>query len=215
MDNSQTDRQTDKPAIHWKTAVFDKEDNWAKLDKLPAHVKKVYRQKEVCPETGNIHWQIHVHCHRQVRLTQLTSWIKYTKWIPVWGDEHIKNSIAYCSKIDSAISGTQRVDEGESYLRLHELLLCVARAVPPLVVILNKLTDKSKKDYYLYKNVAPFLVAQNLNWINKLSNPMVEKSWNMFHGELFEFLHEELEECGGFIIEAPTSEGSPSEWLGD
>jgi hypothetical protein len=211
---AQTDRQTDK-ATHWKTAVFDKDDNWLKLEVLPAFVKQVHRQKEVCPTTNNEHYQVHVECKYQVRFSSICGWIKATKWFPVLGVEHIRNSIAYCSKKDTAVIGTQEVLKGEKYLRIHELLLEVGRAFLPTRLDLpgkdGRFINKPcawlsaievYENQFLFRNaVRPLVQSKGLIWIDKLSNPVVEKMWNIFYREILQ----ELEKEGTFIIEVPDS----------
>lgn len=205
---AQTDRQTDK-AIHWKTAVFDVEGAWERLEKLPEFVKKVHLQEETCPTTGRPHRQIHVVCHRQVRLGQMRNWLPKTHWSPVFGKEHIANSIAYCSKKETAVVGTQRVLEGETFYKLSEIMeLIAARCWYELKPhewfqeIYNYNYAKIDTEYeaqFKFKNCAKYLVRDDKTWIDRLSNPMVAKMWNDFGGE---FLGA-AEERGSFIIEDP------------
>lgn len=194
----QTDRQTDK-ASHWKSAIFDLDDNWAKLDAMPPFIKRLHRQKEICPTTQKPHFQIHVECSRQVRFTQLTQWIKATKWIPVFGAQHIANSIAYCAKSKSAVEGTHSVIEGEQYLQIHDLLRVVARyAQGADPVVFNHLD----KDCWSWQRVTSMLVSQDLKWVNKLCNPVLEKCWKLWgHTFIYKFEDECAE--GSFIIEDP------------
>lgn len=213
---AQTDRQTDK-ATHWKTAIFDSGENFSgqygALDILPSHVKEVHRKKEICPDTGREHYQVHVICHRQVKLKQMTDWIKYTKWFMVLGAEHIKNSLNYIRKVDTTAPGAQvEVIQGEQYLRLSELLKCIARAYieSDLSQGARPLDIQIYMDRHLYKKAARHLVQQDLNWINKLCNPAVEKAWNYFHQEVFQDVWEEE---GSFIIEDPSAAILPAECL--
>jgi len=193
----ETARQTDK-ATHWKTAVFDGEGNtsgqWALLDVLPAHVKEVHKKKEVCPTSGKEHYQIHVICNRQVRLTQMTSWLKFTKWFPVIGDQHIKNSIAYVSKVETTAPGAKvEVIKGTPYLQIHEILMEVGRAYRPmdpnpvgLSPVEQQLHNKRFLEQHLWKNAARFIVQdKGIEWITKLSCPTLEKNWNIFYNEIF------------------------------
>jgi len=63
---------------------------------------------------------------------------------------------------------------------------------------------------FLYKNAARKLVSQDLSWIDRLSNPAVEKAWNYFHREVMERV--EAEEKGSLIIEGnpPTAVVNPN-----
>lgn len=200
----QTDRQTDK-STHWKTAVFDTNGNWEALEKLPDHVKEVHKKLEICPTTGKEHYQIHVVCHRQVRLSAMTGWIKHTKWFMVIGKQHIANSIAYISKLDTTAPGAEvQVVKGEQYYQIHDLLLIVARCFE--LSTAADMTDLQSSDFvinkqYLWKYAAASTVRQlGLKWITKLSNPVLEKSWNIHHATLLEAVYEDE---GSFIIEEP------------
>lgn len=205
---AQTDRQTDK-AIHWKTAVFDVNEQWSRLEKMPEFVKEVHRQKEVCPTTGNPHWQIHVVAHRQVRLSALREWLPHTHWTPVLGKQHIENSIKYVSKPESAVEGTQRIDKGQTFYKLSEIMELIAdrcwyELKPAQWFHQTYGYDYAKIDaayeaQFKFKNCAKYLVRDDKAWIDRLSNPMVAKMWNDFGGE---FLGA-AEERGVFIIEDP------------
>jgi len=212
---AQTDRQTDK-AIHWKTAVFDDPNgstagNWEALDKLPDHVKELHRKKEICPETQREHFQIHVVCHRQVRLKAMTDWIKHTKWFAVLGKQHIENSLAYIRKVETTAPGAEvEVLQGDRYLQIHELLLFVARNFEMSAWAENDMTVVKSEwiatKQYLWKYASPPTVSEyGLKWISKLSNPVLEKSWNIYYAELLKVVWEEE---GSFIIEDPV-EGQP------
>jgi len=215
---AQTDRQTDR-AIHWNSAIFDCSGNWDKLTSLPAFVKELHRQKEVCPTTGREHYQCHVVCHTQQRLSALRGWIQ-THWKQIKGAQYIENSLSYCRKKETAVEGTHEVIKGEKYLRIHELLLAVARALRPTllpipkprtpsdsitgngVAAYNNMRDiKEYEDQFLFKNAAKKIIQkEGLVWIDKLSNPVVEKMWNYFHKEILA----ECEKEGSFIIEEPS-----------
>jgi len=217
---AQTDRQTDRErSIHWNSGIFDCSGNWEKLKVLPEFVKEVHSQQEICPTTGRIHRQTHVWCHRQVTLNQMRKWIQ-THWNPVKGAEYIANSLNYCRKKETAVEGTFEVQKGEKYLRIHELLLAVAKAfrktmlpVPPPPSSISYTACYSAhsaiEEYekqFLFKNAARKIIqSEGLVWIDKLSNPVVEKMWNYFHKEILAECEklEKAEGDGGFIIEPP------------
>ena len=215
---AQTDRQTDRErAIHWNSGIFDCSGNWDKLTVLPNFVKEVHRQKEVCPSTGREHYQTHVVCHRQVTLNQMRGWIQ-THWKPIKGAEYIANSLNYCRKKDTAVEGTFEIQKGEKYLRIHELLMAIAKALRPTLTPypifigstsghearVLRLIDEWEKQF-VFKNAARKIVQQEgLIWIDKLSNPVVEKMWNIFHKEILAEC-EKSEGQGGFIIEPPAT----------
>jgi len=216
----QTDRQTDK-AIHWNTAVFDVDDNWAKLKTLPDFVKEVHKQQEICPTTQKLHYQIHVVCHRQVRFTQLAGWISKTHWKPVRGAEHIANSIKYTSKSESAVKGTSEVHKGQAYLQLHELLLVVARCWMPMDRPPKAQTDRQTDTQM--KHMAKILETEvkwpyalkctisslGLPWISKLSNPVLKYMWETLWEELLDVVQKEGD---SFIIEESPTQPFPTEY---
>lgn len=204
---SQTDRQTDK-STHWKSAIFDTDDNWSKLDAIPPFVKEVHRQKEVCPTTGKEHFQVHIVCNRQVRLSAMTGWIKATKWLPVLGKIHIENSIKYCSKTDTAVPGTHQVIQGEKYLQLHELLFEIAKYA--------EYQWADTIDVNSWERITSRLleVKNDLTWANKLNAPGVKNAWswwgNVFIRKYQDFLDET---AGASIIEGTSQEEVPAECL--
>jgi len=209
---AQTDRQTDKPATHWKTAIFDTGDNWAILTAPPpSFIKKVIYKKEVCPTTGKEHYQTHVICNAQQRLTRLCKWISQTKWFAVFGEDHIRNSINYISKTETTAPGALVHEvEGDKYLQFHEILLEVAKQLTIYdAAVENGKEFLSRRDWPL---LSSRLVRQDLKWANKLSNPALHKCWTLW-GEVFlDKVSEYLSEtCGAFIIEAPPEDTSVSE----
>lgn len=204
---SQTDRQTDNTnpsATHWKSAIFDVDDNWTKLETLPAFVKTKYGQKEICPTTQKPHFQVHIVCHKQVRRTKMSSWIKATKWIPVIGDQHIKNSINYTHKPESAVPGTHQVQQGEKYYQIHELLLEIAkyyeRPDPPTY----EDTQPSLARSVAWETLTGRMITRDPKWANKLSNPAIKKAWDWWNYQFIEKVSEYSSETGGaYIIEGP------------
>lgn len=196
----QTDRQTDK-ATHWNAAVFEVDDNWSRLDAPPpSFIKEVVRKKEICPTTGKEHYQIHVVCHRQVRLTQMRSYIPKTKWTPVRGDEYIKNSIAYISKAETTAPGAKvETIQGEAYFRLHQLLQELAKYSEPETNIMLSLDVNPKRSPNGWVYITRRLLMKNICWADKLSNPTLRRMWEDW-GSLF---ISNWEEAGSLIIEDP------------
>lgn len=200
---SQTDRQTDK-AIHWNSAIFDVGENWAILNAPPpSFIKEIHKQQEICPTTQRPHFQTHVVCHRQVRLTQLTGWIRQTNWKPVRGKEYIANSIAYTSKTDTAVAGTHTVVHGEKYYQLHELLQVLARYAAPEPNFQDYLDIRPDTSPNSWKSITRRLIDTDVTWVNRLSNPALRRMWNDW-GSLF---ISNWEDGGSFIIEEPPAEG--------
>lgn len=210
---SQTDRQPDK-ATHWKSAIHNVGDNWAKLlSPLPSWIKEIKMKKEIAPTTGSEHYQIHLQCHTQQRLSKLISFIPQTKWFMVIGEEHIKNSIAYISKVETTAPGAQvEIKKGEQYYRVHELLLQIARfGENPLGS--GRTEENARQAIELLKvndwdNITLRMVDMDIAWASKLSNPALRRMWDSWKYAFLRRVEEFAEQTGGaFIIEAPTSEG--------
>jgi len=187
------DRQTDRqPYTHWKSAIFDISGNWQQLEKLPDFVKMVYKQQEICPTTERPHYQIHVQCHRQVRLTQLSEWIKHTKWFGMKGKLEIDNSIKYCAKQESAVPGTYAAVSNDNYLSVQQIMELLADEVSPTIplffpdewtqdqsLVFDELTRQRGFDFLTNK-----LIMKNPGIVNKLTNPTLPRMWERW-GESF------------------------------
>lgn len=141
----QTDRQTppwlENPrnqaswdankATHWACTLYGEEvgkalDMQKDPNHLPGFVKVLYGGLEQCPETKRLHFQGHIHCNRQVRLTQLKS---------IWPTGHferardINASIRYAMKSDTAYSEKLKTDSTLVHQSPGEIALKVARAL--------------------------------------------------------------------------------------
>lgn len=190
MADIQPDRQ---PYTHWKSAIFDVENNWSQLKKLPDFVKFIWEQQETCPTTGKLHYQMHVQCHRQVRLSQMSSWIKYTKWMGMKGKQEIANSIKYCSKKDTAVPGTYAEISNDNYLSVQQILELLASEVSSEIplsfpdewnmkeheTIYAELTRQRGFDYLSNK-----IIYKNPGMVNKFINPTLPRMWDRW-GETF------------------------------
>lgn len=230
----QTDRLTDKPATHWKSAIYDEKDpskdgypfkdQWLALDSPPMGFI-VYRKKEICPDTGRPHFQVHVDCGRQVRWTALKNWIKYTKWMPVFGKDHIRNSINYISKEATTAPGAKtEIVRGEQYLQLHELLMEVARTAefPYGQQVRTTLVDditveqmleadfnnRMVKEQYTWRMASRALIRKDIRWISKLSNPILSTLWSDYHIILLEKVAEERIGGGALSLSPPGLDSS-------
>lgn len=223
----ETDRQTDKKSSfgvskdhwkgavesnkdskcrHWKSGVFNVADNWSALETPPAGWT-VYRKLEICPETQNQHYQVHVDCGTQQRWSAVVKWLRFTKWFYVAGAQHIKHSIEYVNKTETTAEGAKlEIIKGERYYQLHEILLVVARCAYPLAFGEN--LEILNNDW---EEVSGLIVGADIRWINKLSNPMISKMWKLYSFQVraeCEKLCLLEEQEGGFIIEPPETEES-------
>lgn len=211
---SQTDRQPDK-ATHWKSAIHDIDDNWAKLQgALPSWIKEIKMKKEIAPTTGSEHYQIHLTCHTQQRLSKLKAFIPRTKWFMVLGEQHIKNSLNYVSKSETTAPGaTVEYKQGEQYLRVHELLLQIARFWQPYGEGITPHERCEALKVNDWDNITLRMVSRDISWANKLSNPALRRMWDSWKLAFVSRVEEFAEQTSGaFIIEAPGNQnGCPAD----
>lgn len=74
-------------------------------EQWPAFVKKVYGGREICPTSGKEHFQGHVQCHTQQRMSALKKWLPTAHLGIV---HHLKAHLEYVMKPETA-SGEKRV----------------------------------------------------------------------------------------------------------
>jgi len=217
MENKQTNEQG--LASHWKTACYELE-KWEKMleGTKPHWVKKIYCQKEVCPTTNRLHYQAHVHLASQQRLSAMRGFFQ-SHWMQVKGATHIKNSINYCSKKETAIAGSIKVWENEEeFLCLHETLLAIAEEFYDNIQPLEECESpterlralKENEEQFLFKNASKWIVKKNISWISKLGAPFLEKGWNYYHGILLDEVKKKREGEGPISLSPapPATAGS-------
>lgn len=215
---SQTDRQPDK-ASHWNSAVFDEGEGfsrqWELLDRLPNFVRKLHKKKEICPTTGREHYQVHVECARQVRLTQLSSWIKHTKWTAVIGKQYIDNSINYIAKEATTAPGAkvEILDNPEKYFRLSDILQEIAKRSLPSPTSVDILYFKSLSLYDMneWKRITGRMIQEDETWVNKLCNPTLPRFWKDWGHIYINKFSQKFVEDAVYIIEDSVPESSPDE----
>jgi len=215
---SQTDRQTDK-ASHWNAAIFDEGDGfsgqWALLERPPNWVKRVHKKKEICPTTGREHQQVHVECVRQVRLSQLCSWIKHTKWTMVVGKAYIENSINYIAKEATTAPGAkvEILDNPEQYLRLSDILQEMAKYSLPAPTSGDIMYFKSLNliDTNEWKRITGRMIKEDVTWVNKLCNPTLPRFWKDWGHIFINKFSEKFVEDAVYIIEDSGPEASTAE----
>lgn len=77
----------------------------------PDQVHFLVAQREVCPDTGKLHWQGYVQLTRNQRLAYVQKLLPGAHWEPAKGspDQNIK----YCTKAESRLAGAEPVIYGE------------------------------------------------------------------------------------------------------
>lgn len=206
-------------ATHWKSGVFNVENNWDALDNPPMGWT-VYKKKEIAPTTQQEHYQVHVDCGKQVRLSALIHWLPRTRWFEVKGADHIRNSIAYIDKEATTAPGAKlQIVEGEKYLACHELLMEVARSatfpykeirrhnvddnMPVEEMIRIDFNNMMVKEQYTWRSASKSLIRKDMKWISKLSNPVLSTLWHDYHAILLEKVEEERAGGGPLSLKDP------------
>lgn len=208
-------------ATHWKSGVFNVDNNWDALDNPPMGWK-VYKKKEIAPTTQQEHYQVHVDCGKQVRLSALIHWLPRTRWFEVKGVDHIRNSINYINKDATTAPGAKlEIVEGEKYLPCHELLMEVARSatfpykeIPRTTIIKDAnvsaqalididYNNSMVKRQYEWRFASRYLIRKDIKWISKLSNPVLSTLWNDYHSILLEKVEEERAGGGPLSLKDP------------
>lgn len=212
---AQTDRQTDK-ATHWKSAIYDVDDNWSILQATPpSWIRFVKFKKEICPTTGKEHFQTHLACQKQVRLTKVCSWLKHTKWIACFGDAAIRNSINYIDKLETTAPGAVvHLTEGAKFYQIHELFDVLSTYSEPMVSSKDML-DLEPDSINNWKWITRRLLQVDITWTERLSNPTLRRLWADW-GSLFIRRWEDRnsETMGSFIIEEPTERSEVEDQYG-
>lgn len=132
----ETDRQTDKTgkSSRWSFTAF--EEQFGLFKDQPPYVAEWGYQEEIAPTSGKRHYQGYLRTKQQVRLTQLR------KTFPGVHFEISRNWDAlkrYCSKSETAVSGTQVHQTSGNMRTIYSLAKEVAQALPCL--------DDLKDDY--------------------------------------------------------------------
>lgn len=215
---NQPGKKEPEKATHWNTAVYDHNADdsearfsgqWALLDKLPSFVKTLHRKREICPKTQREHYQIHVVCHKQERLSALTGWIKHTKWKKVIDKDYINNSINYISKLATTAPGAKvEVLQGEKYYRIHELLLEIAKfsenTIPGRPEYEGDMRGVETMKANDWENITLRMVDADVSWASKLVVPGLRRNWEDWkYAFLWRVAEWSSETQGAFIIEAP------------
>lgn len=108
----QTDRQTDKPrgrpasredrSNKWGFTAY--EGQWSLFNEMPQLVAEWGWQEEICPDTGNQHYQGYIRLKTQVRFKQMSEMFP---GIHLLVPEIWERWVNYCKKKESAVPGTQ------------------------------------------------------------------------------------------------------------
>lgn len=84
----------------WSVTAFNAEISQLESAEFPEFVAKVYGGREKCPETGREHFQGAIQCRRQVRMTQLKTWLPTAHLEPARNVDALKK---YAMKEETAV----------------------------------------------------------------------------------------------------------------
>lgn len=116
-------RMCDVKATLWSVTAFNSEIELLEAKEFPDYVKKVYGGREVCPETGTLHFQGMIKCLHQVRLSKLK------KWLPTAHLEIARDGDAlekYVMKSETAV-GPKRIVENDN--SAHGFAFAIAKEI--------------------------------------------------------------------------------------
>lgn len=172
---SQTDRQTDKGTWWSITAFSQQEIDLLNGTEYPEWVSKVYGGMESCPDTGRLHFQGAIQARRQVRFSQVKSWL---------GTAHIelaRNKEAlrkYVMKEETAVGDKSVHQNATPYYRAHDLLELLAKhwinaeMDDQSYIVDNKLNLKAQ-----YWDLVKIILETDRTLISAFMNPSLEKAW--------------------------------------
>jgi len=126
---AQTDRQTDKSTAWIATAYNDEIELLEDASRYPAIVKEVHGGREMCPQTGKLHFQGAIILHSQQRLSALKRWLPTAHLEPAKSKEAIKR---YCMKQETAAGDKTVRANVQPYFCMDELLTLLGNEVRDL-----------------------------------------------------------------------------------
>lgn len=198
---SQTDKTTDKATWWSVTAFSEAEIELLNGTQYPDWVSKVYGGVESCPDTGRLHFQGAIQARRQVRFTQVKSWLGTAHIEPARNKDALRK---YVMKEETAVGEKIERENATPYFRAHELLRKIA--------IKRRQADRQTEEGFVQVN--PKSPAKAAYWwcvkqvlkddptlISAYMNPSLEKAWV----GTSEFWISEVVE-GPLVLQAPTDE---------
>ena len=125
-----TDRQTDGRSTNWCVTGFN--DDILLLEDVksyPSFVKKVTGQREICPDTGKLHFQGHIQLHTQQRMSAIKKWLP-TAHLEI--TRNITGSLNYVVKSETAVDGTKvDIKNSRPFIDNQSALMMLARVEVP------------------------------------------------------------------------------------
>lgn len=115
----------DRPATNWSVTAFDDEIKLCEdTQSWPSFVKKVLGGREVAPTTGRLHFQGMINCARQVRMTQIKSWLPTAHLEPCRDKEALKK---YVMKLETATGEKKEIENPHKYMRHVDVMMLIAK----------------------------------------------------------------------------------------
>jgi len=195
--------KTDK-ATWWSiTAFSEPEIEQLNGKQYPDWVLKVYGGMESCPDTGRLHFQGAVQARRQVRFSQVKSWLATAHLEPARSSEALRK---YAMKEETAIGEKIERENQTPYYAPGDLLMMLARKA-------RQADRQTKEGWHKINPQCParpaFVYAcekvmeDNFDLLRAFMNPQIRVMWVEHWGFLIR--RDEMEESreGPLVLQAP------------
>lgn len=180
---SKTDRQTDK-SIWWSITAFNDEIAVCEdVSNYPHFVRTVLGGREVCPETGRLHFQGALQCKSQQRMSAIKKWLPTAHLETARQEEALKR---YAMKEETAVDDKHERINTRKFLSMAEALTiigshCIGIDVIDFVQEFNlKDTDEALKKMY-WRAVKKHLEDDKYDDIGLFSQPQMISAWKNTH----------------------------------
>jgi len=107
----------------WSVTAFNDEILLLENSEYPEFVAKVHGGREECPTTKKEHFQGALQCRRQVRLSQLKSWLPRAHFEPARDRLALKK---YVMKEETAVGEKKTIDNNVQHVTMESLMVKMA-----------------------------------------------------------------------------------------
>lgn len=179
---AQTDRQTDRAAAWIATAYNDEIELLEDASRYPSIVKEVHGGREMCPQTGKLHFQGAIILHSQQRLSALKRWLPTAHLEPAKSKEAIKR---YCMKSETAVGDKTVRENVMPYYRMDEWLTMIATEIrrmrkDNIQEYIDLCIDDEDRTKEFWAAVEAICRIQP-RAISALTNPAIKMAWKWTH----------------------------------
>lgn len=133
-----TDRQTMRSGCWSITTFNENEIKYLEGDSFPPLIKEVYGGKEMCPQTGRVHFQGCL----------ITTWCRFSAIKKIFDKAHIEKAyqkealIKYAMKSETAIGDKKKVENKHKYYNLEDVMKLIAKTFSTIPI-----EEKIKYEY--------------------------------------------------------------------